>query len=84
MAAVNAADSDLITIQDYIVSKAAAVVSSRIVGDMQQYQILQQREIDNRAKAMEYECNQGDYTFFGHKRGEKVYDSYKPYQALYR
>ncbi len=71
-------------IQDYIVSKAAAVVSSRIVGDMQQYQILQQREIDNRAKAMEYECNQGDYTFFGHKRGEKVYDSYKPYQALYR
>ena len=71
-------------IQDYIVSKAAAVVSSRIVGDMQQYQILQQREIDNRAKAMEYECNQGDYTFFGNKRGEKVYDSYKPYQALYR
>ena len=38
----------------------------------------------NRAQAMEYECNQGDYTFFGHQRGKKVYDSYKPYQALYR
>ena len=71
-------------IQDYIVAKTAAIVSSRIVGDPQQFQILSQREIDLRAKAMEYECNQGDYTFFGHKRGEKVYDSYKPYQALYR
>ena len=71
-------------IQDYIVAKAAAIVSSRIVGDGQQYQILQQKEQWNRAQAMEYECNQGDYTFFGHKRGEKVYDSYKPYQALYR
>ena len=71
-------------IQDYIVAKASTVVSTRIVGDPQQFKILQAKEIDNRSKAMEYECNQGDYTFFGHKRGEKVYDSYKPYQALYR
>ena len=71
-------------IQDYIVAKAATIVSTRIVGDPQQFRILQAKELDNRAKAMEYECNQGDYTFFGHKRGEKVYDSYKPYQALYR
>ena len=70
--------------QDYIVAKTAAIVSSRIVGDRAQFQILSQRELDLRAKVMEYECNQGDYTFFGHKRGEKVYDSYKPYQALYR
>jgi len=70
--------------QDYIVAKASTVVSTRIVGDPQMFRILQAKEMDNRAKAMEYECNQGDYTFFGHKRGEKVYDSYKPYQALYR
>ena len=70
--------------QDYIVAKTAAIVSSRIEGDRAQFQILSQRELDLRAKVMEYECNQGDYTFFGHKRGEKVYDSYKPYQALYR
>ena len=70
--------------QDYIVAKASTVVSTRIVGDPQMFRILQAKELDNRAKAMEYECNQGDYTFFGHKRGEKVYDSYKPYQALYR
>ena len=71
-------------VQDYIVAKASTVVSTRIVGDPQMFRILQAKEMDNRAKAMEYECNQGDYTFFGHKRGEKVYDSYKPYQALYR
>ena len=71
-------------IQDYIVARSAAIVSSRIVGDAQQYQILSQKEQWNRAQAMEYECNQGDYTFFGHQRGKKVYDSYKPYQALYR
>ena len=71
-------------IQDYIVARAASIVSSRIVGDPQQYQILQQKEVYNRAQALEYECNQGDYTIFGHQRGKKPYNSYKPYQALYR
>ena len=71
-------------IQDYIVARAAAVVSTRIVGDPQQYQILASKEMYNRAQAMEYECNQGDYTIFGHQRGKKPYNSYKPYQALYR
>ena len=71
-------------IQDYIVARTATIVSTRIVGDQQQFAILSQKEQWNRAQAMEYECNQGDYTCFGHKRGEKVYDSYKPYQALYR
>ena len=71
-------------IQDYIVARTATIVSTRIVGDQKQFAILSQKEQWNRAQAMEYECNQGDYTFFGHKRGEKVYDSYKPYQALYR
>ena len=33
---------------------------------------------------MEYECRQGDYTFFGHQRGKKVYNAYQPYQALLR
>ena len=73
-----------IPIQDYIVARAAAIVSSRIVGDPRQYQVLQQKELQNRAMAMEYECRQGDYTFFGHQRGKKVYDAYQPYQALLR
>jgi len=71
-------------IQDHITSRAASIVSSRIVGDPNQYQILQQKEAFTRAMAMEYECNQGDYTFFGHPEGTNNYQSYKPFKALYR
>ena len=73
-----------IPIQDYIISRAAVIVSSRIVGDSTQYQMLGQKEAYNRAMALEYECNQGDYTFFGHPRGINSYISYQPYHALYR
>lgn len=71
-------------IKDYIVARAAAIVSSRLVGDGTQYQMLQQREAYCRAMALEYECNQGDYTYFGHPRGNNFYNSYQPYRALYR
>ena len=71
-------------IQDYIISRAATIVSSRIVGDGGQYQMLQQREAHTRAIAQEYETQQGDYTFFGHPKGQNYYNSYQPYQALYR
>ncbi len=73
-----------VPIQDYIVSRAATLVSSRIVGDPKQYEILQQKEGFNRSTALEYECNQGDYTFFGHPTGQNYYNSYQPYHALYR
>tara|TARA_R100001463_G_C3450749_1_gene213647 strand:+ start:31 stop:687 length:657 start_codon:yes stop_codon:yes gene_type:complete len=70
--------------QDYIAARAATLVSSRIVGDKDQYQILQQKEALNRATILEYECSQGDYTFFGHPTGQNYYNSYQPYHALYR
>ena len=73
-----------VPIQDYIVARAAAIVSSRIVGDSGQYQMLQQKEAYNRAMALEYECNQGDYTFFGHPKGQNNYNGFQPYHALYR
>ncbi|QDP67905.1 MAG: putative tail tubular protein [Prokaryotic dsDNA virus sp.] len=71
-------------IADFITARAASVTSSRIVGDTSQYQILQQKEAFTRAMAMEYECNQGDYTYFGHSGETNRYQSYKPYNALYR
>ena len=72
-------------IADFITARAATIVSSRIVGDGNQYQILQQKEAFTRAMAMEYECNQGDYTYFGTPDGRtNNYRSYKPYNALYR
>ena len=73
-----------VPIQDYIVSRAAVIVSSRIVGDGGQYQMLQQKEAYTRAMALEYETQQGDYTFFGHPKGQNYYNSYQPYHALYR
>ena len=71
-------------IRDYIVARAAAIFSSRIVGDPTQFQLLSQREAYARAQALEYECNQGDYTYFGHPDGGNFYNSYQPYTALYR
>jgi hypothetical protein len=73
-----------VPIADFITARAASVVSSRIVGDGNQYQILQQKEAFTRAMAMEYECNQGDYTYFGQPGNTNEYRSYKPYNALYR
>ena len=71
-------------IRDYVVARAAAIFSSRIVGDPTQFQLLSQREAFARAQALEYECNQGDYTYFGHPDGGNFYNSYQPYTALYR
>ena len=71
-------------IQDYITARASTVTSSRIVGDQTQYQILQQKEAYMRAMAIEYETNQGDYSFFGQPDGAHPYVGYQPYQALTR
>ena len=71
--------------QDYITARAAVLVSSRIVGDGNQYQMLQQNEAYMRSVALEYECNQGDHTFFGTPNNDpNTYTSYQPYQALRR
>ena len=72
-------------IQNFIVSRAATLVSQRIVGDQAQYQMLQQQEAYNRAIALEYETQQGQFTFFGHPQGQQnYYQSYQPFQALTR
>jgi hypothetical protein len=71
-------------IQAYIVARAAAIVSSRIIGDSTQYQILQQKEANTRSQALEYECNQGDYSFFGAPSHGNFYQPYKPFHTLQR
>jgi hypothetical protein len=73
-----------IPIQDYIVARSSTIVSQRLITDANLYQMLTQQEIYTRAMAMEYECNQGDHTFFGHPVGHNNYQSYQPYHALYR
>tara|TARA_B100000214_G_scaffold375481_1_gene362057 strand:- start:4843 stop:5460 length:618 start_codon:yes stop_codon:yes gene_type:complete len=71
-------------IKDYITSRASTLVSSRIVGDKTQYEMLQQKEAYMRAMAVEYECNQGDYSYFGKPNDSEPYVSYEPYKALIR
>ena len=72
-------------IQNFITSRAATLVSQRIIGDQVQYQMLQQQEALARATALEYETQQGQFTFFGHPQGQQnYYQSYKPYQVLQR
>jgi hypothetical protein len=71
-------------VQAFIVARAAAIVSSRVVGDPNQFQMLQQKEAFARAMAMEYECNQGDYTYFGSPKTGNYYQSYQPYHTLQR
>ena len=72
-------------IQDFIVARSATFVSQRIVGDQTQYQMLQQQEAYMRALALEYETQQGQFTFFGHPQGHtNYYQSYQPFHALSR
>ena len=72
-------------IQDFITARAATLVSQRIIGDQTQYQMLQQQEAFMRAMALEYETQQGQFTFFGHPQGhQNYYQSYQPFHALKR
>ena len=72
-------------IQNYITSRAATLVSGKIVGDDDQYARLQQQEALARATALEYETQQGQFTMFGHPQGQQAYyQSYQPFHALQR
>jgi len=72
-------------IRNYITSRAATIVSGRIVGDDDQYTRLQQQEVQQRALAMEYETSQGQFTMFGHPQdAQNFYQSYQPFHALQR
>ena len=72
-------------IQNFIVARAASITSQRIVGDPNQYEMLQSQEAFARSTALEYETSQGEYSIFGHPYDKSnYYNSYKPYQALRR
>ena len=72
-------------IQNYVTARASTFVSQRIVGSTDQYSMLQQQEALARALALEYETQQGQFTFFGHPQGlTNYYQSYQPFHALSR
>ena len=71
-------------IQAYIVARAARMCATKMVGDKELNALLQEQELQTRAAAIEYDCNQGDYSMFGFRDGENYYNSYQPFQALMR
>ena len=69
--------------QRYITYRASVRAAAQLVTNPQLVQLLQQDEAKARAACMEYECNQGDHSFFG-LHHESIYNSYQPYFALRR
>lgn len=71
-------------VQQYITARAARLVATKMIGDQEINKLLQEQELQTRAAALEYECNQGDYSIFGWRDGQNNFNSYQPYQALIR
>jgi hypothetical protein len=71
-------------IQAYITARAARLCATKMIGDTELNKLLAEQEIQTRASAIEYDCNQGDYSMFGFQDGHNYYNSYQPFQALMR
>ena len=69
--------------QRYITLRASGRAATQLVTNPDLVQLLAQQEAQARAACMEYECNQGDHTFFGTPAGT-AYRSYQPYRTLAR
>ena len=69
--------------QRYIIYKASGRAAVQLVSNAQLQQMLATYELQARAACMEYECNQGDHSYFGWP-DESAYQPYKPYQMLRR
>ena len=71
-------------IQAYITARAARMCATKMIGDQEINKLLAEQEGQTRAAAIEYDCNQGDYSMFGFRDGQNYYNSYQPFQALMR
>jgi len=71
-------------IQVYITARAARMSATKMIGDQEINKLLAEQEGQTRAAAIEYDCNQGDYSMFGFRDGQNYYNSYQPFQALMR
>ena len=67
----------------YITYRSSVRAATQLVANPQLVQLLASQEAYARAACMEYECNQGDHSFFGIPH-ESSYSSYQPYFTLRR
>ena len=70
-------------IQRYIIARASVRAATQLVSNPDLVKLLQLEEAQTKANALEYDCEQGDHTFFGFPH-ESNYRSYQPYKALIR
>ena len=70
-------------IQRYIISRASVRAATQLVSNADLVKLLKLEEEQTKASALEYDCEQGDHTFFGFPH-ESNYRSYQPYKALIR
>lgn len=70
--------------KDFVIARSAVQAAVRMIGDKDQYVLLQQREREAKAALLEYDCNQGDYSMFGFPQGLNYYSAYQPFQTLRR
>ena len=68
----------------YITYRASRMAATQLVANPQLVQLLGTQEALSRASLLEYECNQGEFTFFGHGKDGNKYTSFKPFHALQR
>jgi hypothetical protein len=65
----------------YITLRASRVAAAQMVGNQEAYKYASDAEGMARAACVEYECNQGDYSYFGFEGG---YSAYQPFKVLAR
>ena len=70
-------------IQRYIIARASVRAATQIVSNADLVKLLQLEEAKTLATAHEYDCEQGDHSFFGFP-SESNYRSYQPFKALIR
>jgi len=67
----------------YITYRASVRAATQMVTNKELSMMLAQQEAYSRSACMEYECNQGDHTFFG-TPSNTAYRAYQPYRTLAR
>ena len=69
--------------QRFIVAHSKTRAAMQLLTNPELTQLLSSDAQLSRATLMEYECNQGDYTWFGTPYGT-VHETYKPYEVMIR
>ncbi len=67
----------------YIISRASVKAATQLVNNAELVQLLQTQEATTRAACVEYDCDQGDYSYLGVPH-DASYKAYTPFKAIRR